>query len=94
MIAIHDPAPLTDRMRPRADAAARPRTKLARPGNSMPLLRRHVLSLLASTSTTAMRAANAQALPAARPRGAGSRQAAVYPVNPRRFTAGWLTEAA
>jgi len=60
----------------------------------MSLLRRHFLSLLASTPTIAMSAANAQAPTAAMPHVAWSRQAAIYQVNVRQFTAEGTLKAA
>ena len=60
----------------------------------MSLLRRHFLSLLASTSTLAMSAANAQAPTAAMAHVAWSRQAAIYQVNVRQFTAEGTLKAA
>lgn len=53
----------------------------------MSLLRRHFLSLLASTSTLAMSAANDQLPTAAMAHVAWSRQAAIHQVNVRQFTA-------
>jgi len=60
----------------------------------MSLLRRHFLSLLASTSTLAMSAANDQLPTAAMAHVAWSRQAAIHQVNVRQFTAqGTMTAA-
>ena len=60
----------------------------------MSLLRRQFLSLLASTSTLAMRTAHADSPPTAMAHVPWSRQAAIYELNVRQFTADGTLKAA
>ena len=60
----------------------------------MSLLRRQFLSLIASTSTLAMRSAHADSPPPAMPHVAWSRQAAIYELNVRQHTADGTLKAA